>query len=88
MFSILLALEFDMYLVDEGMPVTADVQFNKLAQEVLRERLKNATIIIVSHDEKILKRYCNQAAVLQDGKLYYFSTLEEAKSLYDYTHES
>ena len=30
-FSLLLALDFDIYLIDEGMPSTTDVEFNKRA---------------------------------------------------------
>ncbi|MEM6305321.1 MAG: ATP-binding cassette domain-containing protein, partial [Pseudomonadota bacterium] len=32
-FSLMLALDFDMYLIDEGMPATTDVEFNRKAGE-------------------------------------------------------
>jgi capsular polysaccharide transport system ATP-binding protein len=83
-FSLMLALEFDIYLVDEGMPTTADVNFNRRAGEVLRQRLANATVIVVSHQPATLEKFCNTAAVLKDGQLYMFDSLEEAKQLYDY----
>ena len=38
-FSLMLALEFDIYLIDEGMPSTADVAFNRKAGALLREQL-------------------------------------------------
>jgi capsular polysaccharide transport system ATP-binding protein len=86
-FSLLLALEFDIYLIDEGMPSTTDVEFNRKAGEILRERLKSATVIVVSHQAKTLEKFCRSAAVLRDGKLHMFDSLEEAKHLYDYgTH--
>ena len=84
-FALMLALEFDIYLIDEGMPSTADVEFNRKAGGILRERLKNATVVIVSHSPQTLEKFCRQAAVLRNGKLYMFDTLEEAKRLYDYT---
>lgn len=84
-FSLLLALDFDIYLIDEGMPATTDAEFNRKAGEILRQRLERTTIVIVSHDPEILERYAQQAAVLKDGKLYKFETLEEAKQLYDYS---
>lgn len=83
-FSLLLALEFDIYLIDEGMPSTGDVEFNRKAGGILRERLKNATVVIVSHSAQTLEKFCRQAAVLRNGQLYMFDTLEEAKRLYDY----
>lgn len=83
-FSLLLSIEFDIYLIDEGMPATSDVEFNRKAGNILQERLKKATVVIVSHSAKTLERFCRSAAVLKDGKLYQFETLEEAKRLYDY----
>jgi len=82
--SLLLALEFDIYLIDEGMPGTQDAEFNRKAGSVLRERLENATVIIVSHQASTLEKFCRSAAVMKDGQLSVFDTLEEAKAVYDY----
>jgi capsular polysaccharide transport system ATP-binding protein len=82
--SLMLAMDFDMYLVDEGMPSTTDVAFNKRAGAVMQERFSRSSLVIVSHQYETLKRFCNSAAVLHDGKLYFFDTLEKAKELYDY----
>ncbi len=83
-FSLMLALDFDLYLIDEGMPSTTDTEFNKKAGDILRERLKTTTVLIVSHKPEVLEQFCRSAAVLRDGKLHMFNTLEEAKQLYDY----
>ncbi len=83
-FSLLLALDFDMYLIDEGMPNSTDVEFNRRAGDLLAERLKTTTIIIVSHQADVLEKFAKKAAVLMDGKLHMFDSLEEAKQLYDY----
>jgi len=87
-FSLMLALDFDIYLIDEGMPGTTDVEFNKKAGAILRERLRTTTVIIVSHDPGTLEKYCRSAAVLSHGQLHMFDTLEEAKRLYDYQAQS
>lgn len=84
-FSLLLALEFDIYLIDEGMPQTTDVEFNRKAGSVLFDRLRSATVIIVSHQPKTIEKFCRSAAILRDGRLYMFETLDEAKQYYDYT---
>ncbi len=84
MMALLLALEFDIYLIDEGMPQSTDAEFNRKAGSVLRDRLKKSTVIIVSHQANILEAFCNSAAVLQNGKLLFFDTLEEAKQVYNY----
>ncbi len=83
-FSLLLALEFDIYLIDEGMPSTTDVEFNRKAGSILRDRLTESTVVVVSHQAKTLEKFCRSAAVLRDGRLYMFDTLEEAKRVYDY----
>ena len=83
-FSLMLALDFDIYLIDEGMPSTTDVEFNRKAGSILRERLKDTTVIVVSHQAETLEKFCRSAAVLRDGQLHQFETLEEAKRLYDY----
>jgi capsular polysaccharide transport system ATP-binding protein len=83
-FSLMLALEFDIYLIDEGMPSTTDVEFNRRAGRILRERLMDATVVIVSHQPATLEKFARSAAVLKDGQVYMFETLEEARRLYDY----
>ena len=87
-FALMLGIEFDLYLVDEGMPATTDVNFNRRAGAILKERLEDATVLIVSHQAETLERYCNSAAVLRDGQLHFFDTLEEAKAIYDYETQS
>ncbi|MGB7268434.1 MAG: ATP-binding cassette domain-containing protein [Albidovulum sp.] len=82
-FSLLLALEFDIYLIDEGMPSTADVEFNRKAGSILKDRLANSTVIVVSHQSSTLERFCRTAAVLRDGQLTIYETLEEAKWHYE-----
>ncbi|OED48210.1 ABC transporter ATP-binding protein [Leisingera sp. S232] len=87
-FALMLALDFDIYLIDEGMPSTTDTEFNRKAGEVLQERLQTTTIVIVSHQAQTLEKFARSAAVLLQGQLHMFDTLEEAKQLYDYETES
>jgi len=82
--SLTLALEFDMYLVDEGMPGAVDAEFNRKAGEILRQRMEKSTLVIVSHSPQTLERFVRNAAVLKNGQLHMFDSLEEARVLYDY----
>lgn len=86
-FALMLALDFDMYLIDEGMPSSTDVEFNRKAGEILRERLATTTVVIVSHQPEVLEKFATSAAVLMGGQLHMFDTLEEAKQLYDYENQ-
>jgi capsular polysaccharide transport system ATP-binding protein len=83
-FALLLALDFDIYLIDEGMPASTDTEFNRKAAGILRRRLETATVVVVSHQAETLQKFCRSAGVLRDGRLHLFETLEEAKALYDY----
>ncbi|OUS22452.1 ABC transporter [Litorivita pollutaquae] len=87
-FALMLALDFDIYLIDEGMPSSTDVEFNRKAGEILKERLRTTTVVIVSHQPKTLERFASSAAVLMGGQIYMFDSLEEAKQLYDYETQS
>ena len=82
-FAILMAIDFDFYLVDEGASA-GDKAFQQKASAMFRERLEYATLIMVSHSPDVLKLYCDSAAVMLDGKLFLFETLDEARALYDY----
>ena len=82
--SLLLALEFDIYLIDEGMPSTTDPEFNRKAGTVLKERLEKSTVVVVSHKPSTLEKFCRSAAVVRDGQFLMFDTLEEARAVYDY----
>lgn len=84
-FALLLTLEFDIYLIDEGMPQTTDAEFNRKAGAVLYDRLRSATVVIVSHQPQTIDKFCRSAAILRDGRLYMFESLDEAKQYYDYT---
>lgn len=81
--ALMLAIEFDIYLVDEGMPQTTDSGFNARAAMILKERLEKSTLVIVSHQMKTLERFCSRAAVLRNGQLTVYDSLEEAKHDYE-----
>lgn len=82
-FALLMAIDFDFYLVDEGASA-GDKNFNVKASGIFRERLEYSTLVMVSHSIDVLERYCEAAAVLTDGTLYMFESLDEARELYDY----
>ncbi|MEO0341939.1 MAG: ATP-binding cassette domain-containing protein [Pseudomonadota bacterium] len=82
--ALMLSLEFDLYLIDEGMPTYLDAKFNRKAGAMLEDRLQTASLVLVSHDPATIETFCNSAAVLMNGKLTMCSSLEEARRLYDY----
>jgi capsular polysaccharide transport system ATP-binding protein len=81
--AIMLAADFDIYLIDEGMPQTSDKGFARRAGMILKQRLEESTLVVVSHQPSTLEKFCRSAAVLRNGKLIQYDTLEEARRDYE-----
>ena len=76
-FGISLAIDFDCYLVDE-ITAAGDARFRERSAAALTERAENRTLIMVSHDPDTLRRYCRTGAVVEDGQVRLFETIDEA----------
>jgi len=76
-FGISMGIPFDTYLVDEVTAV-GDQRFKRKSREVFRDRMKNASAILVSHNLQELEEFCDAAILLHQGRLTYFDDLEEA----------
>ncbi len=76
-FGVSMGIRFDYYLVDE-ITAVGDTNFKKKSQKVFRERLTDSDVIMVSHSNGTLRDYCTSGIVLENGKLNYFTELEDA----------
>lgn len=76
-FAVSLAIRFDCYLVDEVTAV-GDHSFRLQCREALLERREHGTLIMVSHDPNTLREYCDKGAVLQNGTLTFYDTIDAA----------
>ncbi|WP_081159231.1 ABC transporter ATP-binding protein [Ensifer aridi] len=76
-FGLSLAIDFDVYLVDEVTEV-GDARFRRKCAEAFAERMKRSDIIMVSHNSQTIKAYCDRGAILQDGGLRFFESIDEA----------
>ncbi|MBI4158723.1 ABC transporter ATP-binding protein [Candidatus Woesearchaeota archaeon] len=94
-FSTAIQTNPDVLLVDEVLAV-GDLKFQRKCFDVFREfKDKKKTILFVSHDLYAIKKFCDRAMLLQQGKQvvvgypdfiidkYFYSTLQESSS----THE-
>lgn len=80
-FAISMAAEFDCYLVDEVVAV-GDARFNKKYREAFRQRRERAAMILVSHNPALIKSECTAGAILGNGILTMYDTIDEALSKY------
>ena len=81
-FGVSMAIEFDCYLVDE-ITAVGDVRFQQRCQDVFTERRKRADVILVSHSMGTVKDYCDRGAVLVDGQMIMFSSVDNAIEAYN-----
>jgi len=81
-FALSMAIEFDCFLIDEGMSV-GDSRFGDRCHVELFQKRKDRAFILVSHDPHIIKAYCERAAVLHMGRLYEFEHVEQAYEFYE-----
>lgn len=80
-FGLSMAVEFDCYLIDE-ITAVGDARFQKRCQDAFTDRRKRSDLIIASHSMNTIKAYCTRAAVLVDGHLLMFSTVDKAIEVY------
>ena len=67
-FGLSMAVDFDIYLVDEVTAV-GDVHFQEKCRRAFEDRRERSSVIIVSHSLATIHSYCTQCAVLNAGKL-------------------
>lgn len=83
-FALSMAIEFDCFLIDEGMAV-GDRRFGDRCHAELFQKRRDRSFILVSHDPNIVKAYCERACVLQEGRLHEFDNVDDAYAFYDAT---
>ena len=80
-FGLSMAIGFDFYLIDEGYAV-GDASFREKAQRIFAERRKHSTLLVIAHSTSVIKKNCDNAAILKDGRLHLFPALDEALTAY------
>ena len=83
-FAISMAMEFECYLVDEITSV-GDQRFKKKYRDEFFARKERASLIMVSHQTSTIKDSCDMAAVLFEGKLNLYNSVDEGVKIYEET---
>lgn len=81
-FGCCIAIDFDVYLIDEATSV-GDQKFRRKAKQALLEKAQTAQLIMVSHDLKEIREFCDSALILHNGALTYYGDLEQGLSVYE-----
>lgn len=80
-FGISLAIDFDVYLVDEVTEV-GDARFRRKCAAIFADRMARSDIVMVSHNVQTIRAYCDMAAVLANGRLVLHDTVDAAMRAY------
>ncbi|MDP2358060.1 MAG: ABC transporter ATP-binding protein [Beijerinckiaceae bacterium] len=81
MFGLTLIANFECLLIDEVLSV-GDQRFRKKCHEELFVKRADKAMILISHDQGIVREYCQQALVLKRGRGRVFDDLDLAISIY------
>jgi capsular polysaccharide transport system ATP-binding protein len=81
-FALSMAIEFDVYLIDE-ITAVGDARFQSRCQDAFTARRKNAGLIVVSHSMATIKQYCDCGGVLVEGQLIFFDSADKAIEMYN-----
>jgi len=80
-FGMSMAIEFECYLIDE-ITAVGDARFQERCRLAFDARRKNADLIMISHSMETIKNFCDRGAVLVDGQMILFPTVDGAISAY------
>jgi capsular polysaccharide transport system ATP-binding protein len=81
-FGLSMAIDFDLYLVDEVTAV-GDRAFRKKCKAAFDDRRERAGLLMVSHDPATLGEYCKRCILLHDGGATLYDSLDEAAAAYE-----
>jgi len=80
-FGLTLAIDFDVYLVDEVTEV-GDARFRAKSARAFRDRIGRSSLILVSHSSATIRALCDCCAILWDGALHPYETVEDGMTAY------
>jgi capsular polysaccharide transport system ATP-binding protein len=80
-FGACLAIDFDIYLIDEITEI-GDDRFRRKCAAAFRERVLRTDIILVTHNSRTMRQYCDRGAILAGGELRVYDDIGEALDSY------
>ncbi len=81
-FGLSMAIDFDLYLVDEVTAV-GDKSFRRKCRAAFAARRERAGLIMVSHEMSTLAEYCSRCILLNDGQATIYDSVAEAAAAYE-----
>lgn len=80
-FGMSMAVDFQVYLIDEGMSA-GDARFRQKSRDAFERRRSRSDIIMTSHNMGTIRDFCSRAVVMHDGVATPFEDLDAAEEFY------
>jgi capsular polysaccharide transport system ATP-binding protein len=82
----LFAMEFDHILVDDSME-GGDTAFRKKCTQYIEDNQDRFTFLMATSNVALVSKYCQHAGVLNEGRLTFYETVEEAVEEFNKVNE-
>ncbi|WP_122467519.1 ABC transporter ATP-binding protein [Brevundimonas lutea] len=80
-FGMSMAVDFQVYLIDEGLSA-GDARFRQKSRDAFERRKSRSDIIMTSHNMNTIRDFCTRAVVIDDGNVTPFEDLDAAEEFY------
>lgn len=81
-FGVSMAVDFDVYLIDE-ITAVGDAAFRRKCTAAFQAKAEKADIVMVSHAPSVIKEYCDCAVVLEDGATTFYDDIGDGLAAHD-----
>lgn len=75
-FGLSMAIDFDVYLIDE-ITAVGDEDFKKKSKAVFQDKLSRSQIIMISHSPGTIAQYCDCGLLLEDKQIRFFDQIDD-----------
>lgn len=75
-FGLSMAIEFDIYLIDE-ITAVGDEEFRQKSKAVFEKKLARSQIIMISHSPSAIQQYCDCGLLLEGDRIRFFDRTED-----------
>ena len=80
-FGLSMAIDFDIYLIDE-ITAVGDEDFKKKSQAVFQDKLASSQIIMISHSPTTIRQYCDCGILLEGNRIRFFDDVSDLLHAY------
>jgi capsular polysaccharide transport system ATP-binding protein len=80
-FGLSMAIDFDVYLIDE-ITAVGDEDFKKKSKAIFQDKLAKSQIIMISHSAGTIKQYCDCGLLLEGNQIRYFDDVDDLLAAY------